>query len=85
MDRRYRVPMVGKRFGRWTVIKPVPTPPYHVQQTVWYLCRCDCGTEREVSGGSLRNGDSRSCGCFRNELSRQRIKERMERKEKKNE
>lgn len=52
----------GKRYGKWTVIKRVDTPlglAYHV----FFLCRCDCGTERAVNGKMLRNGGSESCGC----------------------
>lgn len=71
------IPMIGKRFGRWIVLEQVPRPMYHVQQAAWYRCRCDCGTVRDVNGATLRNGNSRSCGCLRNELSRQRLKERQ--------
>ena len=35
---------------------------------------CDCGTERVLNGRSLRTGDSRSCGCLRADLNRERIK-----------
>lgn len=66
--------MVGKRFVRWTVIERVPKPMYTSSTAAFYLCRCKCGTERIVNGQSLRNGDSKSCGCYRNELCRERIK-----------
>ena len=52
---------IGQRFGRWEVIGaalPRNGKPY-------WLCRCDCGTEREVRGRSLLRGASRSCGCYR--------------------
>lgn len=52
--------MRGRRYGRWTVLE-------HVTGSLW-RCRCDCGTERNVAGWSLRNGDTRSCGCLRAEL-----------------
>ena len=49
----------GQRFGRWTVLSLGERiiPRGHR----YWLCRCDCGTEREVKGGSLRNGSSASC------------------------
>jgi hypothetical protein len=56
---------VGERYGRWEVI----AGPFHENQ---WRCRCECGTERLVSGyGLLRDGSggSRSCGC----LSRERF------------
>jgi hypothetical protein len=47
---------------------------HHASGSYW-LCRCDCGNEREVTGSALMNGTSTSCGCLRRELSSQRRKE----------
>lgn len=33
------------------------------------LCRCDCGNERVVMYGNLKNGDTQSCGCLRRRVS----------------
>ena len=46
----------GHRFGRLVVLS-------YVIRGRW-LCRCDCGREKEVGGGALRSGDTGSCGCF---------------------
>lgn len=46
----------GQRFGRWVVIE-------RGERKSYWLCRCDCGTIKEVYGGSLKNGHSPSCGC----------------------
>jgi hypothetical protein len=27
------------------------------------LCRCDCGTERQLQANKLQQGSTRSCGC----------------------
>lgn len=45
------------RFGRWTVLV------YGKK----CLCRCDCGTERQVLRHNLDSGGSRSCGCLHRE------------------
>ena len=37
-----------------------------------YLCRCDCGVERTVVGSNLRTGTSKSCGCYKSEVTRSR-------------
>lgn len=33
---------------------------------IYWHCRCDCGQERDISGLSLRNGTSLSCGAHSN-------------------
>ena len=46
----------GRQFGHWTVIE------HSAFTNRFWLCRCDCGVEREVNGGNLRSGVSQSCG-----------------------
>ncbi len=50
----------GETFGLWTVIEVLPG-----RKT--YLCRCQCGAEKPVQGGSLRLGAAGkpggSAGC----------------------
>jgi hypothetical protein len=55
--------MPGAHFGLWTVVSEA-APKASTGDRMWN-CRCACGTEREVEGGSLRRGQSRSCGCVR--------------------
>lgn len=52
-------PIVGKRFGMLTVQKYLGTSKYK--------CLCDCGKQTVVKGAYLRNGDTKSCGCLRNQ------------------
>lgn len=56
----------GKRFTRLKVIKRLDAR--RLYGTFW-LCLCDCGSEIEVRGQSLRSGNTRSCGCLARELS----------------
>jgi hypothetical protein len=51
--------MVGRTFGRWTVVSFAFAKPPHK----YWNCRCECGTERPVQGPSLIRGTSVSCGC----------------------
>lgn len=69
---RFAEDISGQRFGRWLVIEP-----RHVNERghAVFLCRCDCGNEREVVAYRLRNGRSTSCGCLRNEKSAARMTE----------
>lgn len=59
--------IVGLTFGRLTVISKVP---YVKDEHTHWVCRCSCGNIREVDGPNLRRGQSKSCGCLRNEHSR---------------
>src|ERR1700744_3636707 len=38
-------------------------------KSVW-ICRCDCGTEKQVVSGNIVSGGSKSCGCTPNRTGR---------------
>lgn len=54
--------LTGKRFGRLTVIKRAPNSPAS-PSTRWH-CVCDCGNETISYGTQLKNGSTKSCGCY---------------------
>lgn len=54
-----RIEITGKRFGAWTVLSFVGKCPGGSR----WLCRCDCGTVKELSSDPLRGGRTLSCGC----------------------
>jgi len=58
------IDLTGKKFGRLTVIRR--SYPNKKGQPMW-LCKCDCGTEKIISGNRLKVGDAKSCGCLRKE------------------
>jgi len=66
------IDMVGKKYGRLTVISKAESAKYGQTQ---HLCRCDCGTERIFQSANIRNGVSLSCGCLRKEITASRNKE----------
>jgi hypothetical protein len=49
--------MVGKKFGKWSVIEYVDIG----KPSRNYMCVCDCGTQKIVRGDLLRNGRSSRC------------------------
>lgn len=51
--------LVGKRFGYLTILKQVSSKS---RGTRW-LCRCDCGNEKEVDWSNLQSGQTVSCNC----------------------
>jgi len=54
-----KIDIAGKKFNRWNVLS--------YEGNGNYLCICDCGTERLVNGHNVKNGKTKSCGCYRDE------------------
>lgn len=57
--------LVGKRFGRLTVIEFAGLNSY--PRSTW-RCRCDCGEQVVVTGHHLAGKETVSCGCRRREV-----------------
>jgi len=62
------IDLTGKKFERLTVEKLISTSPY----TKW-SCVCDCGENVIVYANHLKNGSTRSCGCLRSILLKERL------------
>jgi hypothetical protein len=58
----------GRLMARWPV-------GINKKRTFW-LCSCVCGNNKIVTLSSLRNGDTKSCGCIRREKTIARNLER---------
>lgn len=54
-----RINLTGMQFGKLVVLGPDATK----NGSLHWLCQCDCGVEKVISGGSLKNGGTKSCGC----------------------
>lgn len=63
--RRKAIDIKGQVFNSWTALERV----VGIVNTTW-LCRCKCGTERNVQVGTLRGGLSKSCGCRKKPLDK---------------
>ena len=61
------IDLTGQRFGRLTVVERVL--PNKGGNAIW-RCQCDCGNEVDVWGSALRNGHTKSCGCFRSDTTK---------------
>jgi len=61
--------LVGQVFGLWTVISFSHFAKTGGRQRPYWNCRCDCGNEGVVRGDILKNGGSKSCGCYRKDRS----------------
>lgn len=65
--------LTGKRFGRLIVVKKAKNhiTPCGTILTQW-LCKCDCGNEIIVYTKNLKNGNTKSCGCYHKEIAKQK-------------
>ncbi len=55
--------IVGKRFGRWVVLSR--DIGRSINRKTFYICKCDCGLVKSIRSDLLRNGESKSCGCYK--------------------
>lgn len=56
-----KIDMIGKRFGKLTVIKECDEKT--TNKKICYVCKCDCRNETVVQNSLLLDGRTSSCGC----------------------
>ena len=68
-----RMDLVGQKYNFLTVLKfaGLTNFPSGGHKAIWW-CRCDCGKRVKVIGSNLRNGQSKSCGCWDRKVSGER-------------
>ena len=69
------IDLVNKQYGSWTVIERAEKPKDSKSSSAFWLCRCECGTERIISGNVLKQGKSKSCGCKTKQLQLEALSE----------
>lgn len=65
---------IGNIYGYLTVIARAENDKDNRAQ---WLCKCKCGNEVIVRGKSLRNGNTKSCGCYQKERAAQSNMDRV--------
>ncbi len=65
------VDLTGERFGCLVVLQRAENLVHNERITTRWLCLCDCGSTKIVSGKHLKSGAVISCGC----VGRKRRKE----------
>lgn len=58
----HAIDLIGRTFGRLTVVKRVGTSP-NDRKALW-RCRCKCGKYTTVRSIDLISGNTKSCGCL---------------------
>ena len=61
-----KIDLTGRRYAHLTVI----SQHGHIGDKISWLCRCDCGNEKVVSGSNLKTGNTTSCGCYHAEVAK---------------
>lgn len=64
-----RIDISGQRFGRLVAEKDIGL----IHGARRWLCRCDCGKITISTASTLRGGNTKSCGCLRQEKSKARF------------
>lgn len=59
----------GQTFGRLSVTARCDPKG---DGAVWWSCACSCGRVTEARGADLKRGFTKSCGCIRHELPKER-------------
>lgn len=54
--------LIGQTFGRLTVLSKAT---HRFKDKGQWLCQCECGAVKSISGSFLLTGKVRSCGCLR--------------------
>lgn len=54
------IDLTGQKFGRLTAIERADNNKHG---NVMWICSCECGSKTVALGTSLRNGQTKSCGC----------------------
>lgn len=61
--------LTGQKFNRLTVIEPARSKS---GRYAW-KCLCDCGNYTITVSAQLKNGNTKSCGCYKNDIARERF------------
>lgn len=59
------IDMTGKKFNECNVIKRYGS---NKDKKATWLCECFCGETFVATGKDIRNGNVKSCGCYRNSI-----------------
>jgi hypothetical protein len=68
----YYKDITGSRFGKLVVLEEAGRT--EKKQVIW-KCKCDCGNIINVITSNLNNGNTKSCGCLKKEVSKGRVRD----------
>lgn len=80
---RDRMSLIGKKFGRLTVVAYAGDEHIGSDNNSRWVCSCECGKTSIVGGNKLKSGHTKSCGCIVSEMARERMLNRNPMKKRK--
>lgn len=60
------IDLTNKQYGRFFVLKK--SEKIAKAHDKYWVCKCSCGTIKDILGGALKNGTTKSCGCLRRDF-----------------
>ena len=69
--------ILGVRFGRLIVVRYLGRTQNGVNTPLVWMCKCDCGKEKDAMQHHLTCGSVLSCGCLQQEISAAKLKHRI--------
>lgn len=60
------IDLTGQKFGKLVVVERYSNKGKEIR----WVCKCECGNQSVVMGRNLRNGSTKSCGCYNSEQPR---------------
>lgn len=66
------IDLTGNKYGRLLILEK--SEKTDSSYNSYWVCKCDCGNTRILSGYNLKSGNTSSCGCYLKEQSAIRIK-----------
>ena len=70
---RDRSSLIGKVFGRLTVLNYAGDEFIGANNNSRWICQCACGSQTIVSSDKLKSGHTQSCGCLQKEKATKRM------------
>jgi hypothetical protein len=73
-SKRKLIDLIGRTFGRLTVLERLNNPNPDKNKSAYWKCRCSCGNFKKTYSYNLIRGFTNSCGCLvTEELKKRRI------------
>lgn len=64
------VDLIGEKFHYWTII--YQSENRSKDGSIKWVCKCKCGTIKEVNGQDLKRNKTKSCGCLQKEIAKKK-------------